>query len=439
MSLDSLLSQLQDLEREQRFHRGEISSYTLDRMVALAAALGSPERRIPCVHVTGTNGKGSTCTYLAALARAHGLRDGLYTSPHLWHPCERIAIRGEPVSEALLERVLERVLAAAGPSPDQHPTYFEAMTLGAFVAFAEEPCDLAVYEVGLGGRLDATNVVQPLAAAITTIGLDHTAVLGPTKEAIAREKAGIFKPHTPAFTGALEPGPRAVVAEAASALGCPLTEVAPPRLLPDRGSAGGIRFALEVPVAVRGTYELRTPATYQAANAALALTLFAQVAPELGVTADPARCVAALASTSIPGRFTVVEGRPTIVMDGGHTEQAVAAAIAAFAAHFAGKRHCVLIGALADKDKAGLARALKQLAAPCVVTQPESPRAMSASELLDALRSEGLTASLEANPEHALERAREIAGDDGVVLVTGSFYLIAKLLGKLGRVRHSWR
>jgi dihydrofolate synthase/folylpolyglutamate synthase len=227
-----------------------------------------------------------------------------------------------------------------------------------------------------------------------------------------------------------------VVAEAAAALGCPLTEVMPPAV---ERTPHGIRFALEHPRELRGTYELRTPATYQAANAALALAVFARVAPSLDVTPDPVRSAEALGRTAIPGRFTVVPGQPTIVLDGGHTEQAVAASVAAFAAHFAGKPHCVLLGALADKDKAGLARALKPLAAPCVVTQPESPRAMPGPELMEALRREGVTASLESDPERALGRAREIAGDDGVVLVTGSFYLIAKLLGTLGRGLNSWR
>src|SRR5262245_9554013 len=293
MALDAILAQLQDLEREQRFHRGEIP-YSLERMEQLAAALGAPERRVPCAHVTGTNGKGSTCTYLAALARAHGLRDGLYTSPHMWSPCERVAILGEPVRERLLERALVRVLATAGA---QRPTYFEAMTLAAFLLFAEAPCDFAVYEVGLGGRLDATNVVRPLAAAITTVGLDHTAVLGPTREAIAREKAGIFKSGTPAFTGALDPGPREVVAQIAAALGCPLTEVAPPS--PVERTPRGILFALEHPRELRGAYELRTPATYQAANAALALAVFAQVARSLHVTPDPVRSAEALGRIAI--------------------------------------------------------------------------------------------------------------------------------------------
>src|SRR5262249_23343701 len=147
----------------------------------------------------------------------------------------------------------------------------------------------------------------------------------------------------------------------------------------------GIRFELEHPAALRGAYELRTPATYQAANAALALSLFACVALALHVTPDPARSAAALQHTSIPGRFTVISGRPPIVLDGGHTEQAIAASAAAFATHFAGKPHCVLLGALADKDKTGLARALKPLGAPCVVTQPESPRAMPAAELMEAV------------------------------------------------------
>ncbi|MFO0982300.1 MAG: folylpolyglutamate synthase/dihydrofolate synthase family protein [Planctomycetota bacterium] len=422
MRLRRLLNQCLNFEREARFHRGEIA-YSLERMQRLAAALGSPQLSTPCVHVTGTNGKGSTCTYLAAIARAHGLRDGLYTSPHLFTPRERIAVCGKPVAEAPLVAAIERVLAVAGAD---RPSYFEALTLAAFLIFAELKLDFAVYEVGLGGRLDATNLVQPIAAAITTIGLDHLAVLGPTREAIAREKAGILKVGRPVFLGLIDAGPRAVIAEIAARQRAAINQIERLEIVASAGDH--VRFQLREPRALAGTYEIPTLAEYQAVNAALALALFAGVAAALGVIPQVTCAAAALARTTIPGRFHVLPGRPTLVLDGGHTEQALLEVGQAFAGKFPGRPHCALVGALADKDRAGLARALRRIGAPCVVTRPDSPRALDPAVLLGELQAHGLNGTVEADPLRALEQAKALAGQRGVVLVTGSFYLVARIL-----------
>ena len=318
----------------------------LDRMELVLEALGSPHRAISFVHVAGTNGKGSTCAMIEAGLRAAGRHTGLFTSPHLAEPTERIRIDGEPISAAdfaaLFDRVRAKVeeLIAAG-ALDAHTTYFETVTAMALLAFAEARCDMTVLEVGLGGRLDATNVVTPELCVITPVDFDHEAWLGRSLEAIAGEKAGILKPHVAAVVARQRPEAAAVIDERAAKLSVPVSRLDGWKVTELQLSARGSRFHLtgereldlECPLA--GEHQVENAAT-----AAVALT-------RLGVS--DAEIVRGIASTRWPGRLELLCERPEIIVDGAHNP-AGARALAAYMDRFYSGRNVTLIfGAMRDK------------------------------------------------------------------------------------------
>ncbi|HYE58946.1 MAG TPA: Mur ligase family protein, partial [Rhodothermales bacterium] len=313
----------------------------LDRMRAMLAALGDPHRAYPVVHVAGTNGKGSTASFAAALLTASGLRTGLHTSPHLWHVTERMRVDGVPAPEAWLEEATARLR----PLFDAHgPSYFEATVVLAFQYFAEQQVDAAVIEVGLGGRLDATNVVAPVACLVTALALDHTDILGPTLAHVAREKAGIFKPGVPAFTLRQPEEAATMLAAEAARVGAPLEDVS------ETVHAEG--NSLTTPL---GRYEDVHPGLtgpHQAQNAALALR-GAETLRGHALSREAARSglgdVRGLAG--LRARLETVQSRPRIVLDVAHNPHGIAAALAATAPPPGGHR-TLLLGLMADKDVA---------------------------------------------------------------------------------------
>ncbi|HUH13013.1 MAG TPA: Mur ligase family protein, partial [Longimicrobiales bacterium] len=279
----------------------------LERTLRLLASVGDPHLACPVLHVGGTNGKGSVAAYLEASLRAAGLRTGLYTSPHLCTFRERVRVAGTPLPAGALVEAAERLWPAL---ETEEASFFEATTALAFLALAEAGVDVAVVEVGLGGRLDATNVVRPRATLITNVALDHAEYLGDTLAAVAAEKAGILKPGVPAFTGAAAPEALAVLRRRASEVGVPLTEVGPVDVADVRTGVEGTRFRM--PRTGWGELELGVPlpGAHQALNAALAVR--ALDALEEGLRPDAQHVVGGLASTRWPGRLQVVEraGRP---------------------------------------------------------------------------------------------------------------------------------
>ena len=381
----------------------------LDRMHALLARLGDPQHHLgTVVHVAGTNGKGSTVAMLAALARAAGLRVGVYTSPHLVTVRERIVCDGQPVSEAGFVAAARAVASAGGDDM----TFFEQLTAMALHVFAEARPDVTILEVGLGGRLDATNAVHTHVGVVTTIALDHQAVLGDTLEAIAGEKAGIFEPGQRIVIG--ERGePAASVLRAAAAIGT-IREVEPL----DDALVVGLRGA------------------HQRHNAAVALTAMRTVAELRGLTLDAASIAAALAGVTHPGRFERVAEAPTVVLDGAHNPHA-AAAIAAEMRTLARLRILVLAVAR-DKDAVGIAEILAPLADHVVTTEFPGDRSLPAAALGAIVEEVAPGVAWQAIPDlaAALAHARRAAGTGGAVLVTGSLMLIgaarAELLGLVG-------
>ncbi|MEW6746327.1 MAG: folylpolyglutamate synthase/dihydrofolate synthase family protein [Planctomycetota bacterium] len=418
------LSGLVNFERERRFHEGRVRC-DLEGMRALLHVLGHPERSFVAVHITGSWGKGSTATYAASVLDGRGFRVGLFTSPHLVDVAERVRLGGSLVDARLLDQCLSEVFEAAREVRCR-PTYFEVLTSAAFVAFRRVACDVAVVEVGLGGRLDATNTVYPTVCAITAISLEHTRVLGSTLEDIAREKAGIFKPDVPVVLGELLPGPRAVVLERARALGCPLVQ---PRLECAVDESGGCRVMLAGTGAPAKSFRLAEGPAFRATCAGLGLALADMATERLGPRAGPVLAdQAALERVRMPGRFQVICGEPRVIVDGAHSPEGVQAVLQAAKTPRRGERLLVVLGLLADKEADGVLRALAVAKPRLLLTRVPSPRARDPKELADKARRVGLVPRTVDDPHEALAEARRRAGPGGTVLVLGSLYLAGVFL-----------
>ncbi len=398
----------------------------LERIRATLAALGNPQDRLRIVHVAGTNGKGSTCAMLDSGLRAAGRRTGLFTSPHLAEPTERIQIDGRPVSAerfaAAFDRVhdcVERLLADG--ALDWHTTYFETVTAMALVIFAEERVDDVVLEVGLGGRLDATNVVMPQLCVITPIDFDHEAYLGSSLESIAGEKAGILKRGAPAVYAPQRPEAARVLEARAAELGVAVTRVADWKIedleLDARGSrfwlSGERKFRIVCPLA--GEHQAQNAAT-----AALALW-------QAGIADDAIERGIAVARW--PGRLERVSEHPEIILDGAHNP-AGARALAAYIDRFYSNRRVRLIyGAMRDKAVDEIGGLLFPRAAQVIVTAPRQARAMAPEAILQYFAHPDMRVATDIG--EALRMARDANADDPV-FITGSLFLVAEARAMIG-------
>jgi len=387
----------------------------LDGIHALLTLLGHPEDGLPVVLVGGTNGKGSVAAMLDALLRAHGRRVGLYTSPHLVRPGERIRIDGRDVSPTELDRLLTIVHEAcerglAQGQLEAHPSFFEVMTAAALLAFREAKVDAAVLEVGLGGRLDATNVTSPVVSAIVTVDLDHVHILGTTLRDIAFEKASIARTGHPLISGVSQPEAIRVVRSRCAELGATFIDAREQPLPP------GLQLPLE------GEHQLH--------NARVALATFKEFAKRIDVTPQADAILRGFASTRWPGRLQWVPGAPSVLLDGAHNP-AGAEALAAHLAARVGPKPVLLFAAMADKDVASLLRPLLPHVASVVTTKSGVFRAAEAEALSTLVRALGLACVAEPDPASALAKARDITGPDGLVLVAGSLYLVGEVLSVL--------
>ena len=386
--------------------------YDLRRMARLLDALDHPERGFPSVHIAGTKGKGSTAHFAESIFRAHGLRTGLYTSPHLVHMLERIRLDGAPIPEALFVRTLNRMRRALDRL---RPTYFEIMTAAAFVLFAERRVGMAVIEVGLGGRLDATNLIRPSACGIARIDFDHTDRLGTTLGAIASEKAGIIKPGVPVFTTETRPAAVATIRRKAREVRAPLTELA--------GSVTRVRSGVRTEFSWDGRrYTVPALGAFQADNAALALSL----ARRALVQFDPAKAARGLSQARLPGRLEIIRRRPLWIVDVAHNPFAARASAEALRAIPAHRTICVF-GASRDKDWRAMIRALSPVVDLWILTRAENPRAAEPGDLAREVRN-GMSAG---TVESAIELADLLARPSDRVLVTGSFYVAGEALASL--------
>ncbi len=392
----------------------------LDRIRIVLAALGNPQDRCNIVHVAGTNGKGSTCAMIESGLRAAGLRTGLFISPHLAEPTERIQISGTPVTAERFAAAFDRVhrvveeLIDAGRI-DLHTTYFETVTAMALLVFAEEAVDRVVLEVGLGGRLDATNVVNPELCAITRIDFDHEAFLGKSLESIAAEKAGILKPGVPAVFSRQRPEAAAVLEQKAAEMGAAVFRTSQLEVhnleLDARGSRfdilGDQPFRIHCPLA--GEHQVENALT-----AALALT-------RLDVRNEA--IAEGIARTRWPGRLERVSERPEVILDGAHNPDGARALAAYIRRFYAGRRITLIYGAMRDKAVAEIGGILFPLAAEVILTAPRQSRALSIS----ALEAFAEDSNLRVAPriEEALALVRHAPPEDAV-FVTGSLFLVAE-------------
>jgi dihydrofolate synthase / folylpolyglutamate synthase len=383
--------------------------FGVHRMRRLATALGEPHTRFRAVHVVGTNGKSSTTRMIAAILARHGVRTGAYLSPHLVSFTERIRIGGADIGEDAFARACLRVKTEADAldaeaDVDDHVTQFEALTATAFLALAEEGVDVAVVEAGLGGRLDATNVLTAEVDVLTNIALEHTRLLGSTVVEIAREKLAVVDAGATLVVGAaLHPDAEAEARGTAARVGA--------RLVHAPADAG-------VALVAQGAFQRANFATARTAAEAL-----------IGPLEEEA-VRAAAAATLIPGRFQVVGDRPTVVLDGAHNANGIEALAASLPEWLDGRRLVAVVSVLDDKDAGAMLASLLPLCDAVVVTRSANPRALPAQALASLA---GSATRVEEDPRRALEVAKGLAGEEGVVLVTGSIYLIADLLRPPGR------
>ncbi len=400
----------------------------LDYMASLLEALGNPERRFLSVHVAGTNGKGSTCALIEAALRHRGLRTALYTSPHLVRVNERIQIQGLPLSDDDLHRLLDLVEHAAAPLP-RPPSFFETLTAIAFLAFAENHVQVAVVEVGLGGRLDCTNVLTPLLSVITRIDFDHMDYLGDTLAQIASEKAGILKPGRPAVLAAQPEEALHVLRRVASEKNCPLVE-APnhTRISQRKQDLSGQHLLLETPSADYGRIRLPLLGAFQLESLATAIPAIEETLRQLGIPDDPDSLRAALASASWPARCQVLSRSPPLLLDVAHNPGGARALTHTLRELFG--RHAKgvwVVGQMRDKDNPGFFHEIAPHASHCLCVAVDLPRAQHPDILATHARKAGIPATSLSLPEARLQLPT-LAAQAAFGCIAGSVYLAGNWL-----------
>jgi dihydrofolate synthase / folylpolyglutamate synthase len=413
------------------------AKFDLRNITVLAERLGNPQQRYPSVHIAGTNGKGSTAAMLESILRAAGLRTGLYTSPHLERINERIRVAGADISDAEFAEAFTRLAAliedllALGPEASgltAHPTYFECLTAMAFDVFARRAVDFAVFEVGMGGRLDSTNIVTPEVAVITQIAFDHENFLGHSIEEIAREKAGIIKPGAWVVSAAEEPAARAVIARRCAEQDARLVEIDSAYRVEDLRAENGCYQARIAAAHSAKSIEIALPLAgrFQVRNA-LAAVAAARLLAERGFPIDDAAIARGITATRWPGRLERVHERPTVFLDGTHNPAGARELLAFWQEQFAGRRIILVYGAMRDKAVDEITGLLFPHAARILITQPRQPRAISAAALAEMTRHLSEHMDIVEVPEEAMEEALEMAGPHDVIFATGSLYLVGDL------------
>ena len=381
-------------------------------------ALGNPQKEYPCIHVAGTNGKGSACAMAESILRAAGYRTGLDTSPHLLRFNERIQISGVPVTDECLAEAVERVREAA-EDMEEEPNWSEIITAVTFVVFALEKIDVAVLEVGLGGEFDPTNVIDtPAAALIMNIGFDHMEYLGSTLEEIASAKAGIIKPGGDVVIYRGDPGVEEVFERAAAARGARLHKA-------DFDSVRPVSETIDGQVFDACGYEgltLPLAGPHQQRNASVVITAM-EILRRRGWHIAEEDIRAGLARVVWPARFEVISHDPVFILDGGHNPQCLDAAGDALRRLLPGKRVVFLVGMLRDKDVKQMVARLRTVSSEYVTITPLSDRAMEAEDLTKLIREQGGDAVTGGEIARGIELARERAGKDGAVCCIGSLYL----------------
>lgn len=394
----------------------------LDRIETLCAGLGDPQKSLKCIHVAGTNGKGSFCAMIASVLSAAGYRTGLFTSPYIRRFNERMMVDGQEIADDVLADLTARVKPVADGMTDK-PTEFELITAIAFLYFQQMGCDYVVLETGMGGRLDATNIIDtPILTVITGIGLDHTAYLGDTMEAIAAEKAGILKPGVPVLYGGDEEIAPVIQARA-EMLESPYYRVDRTGLCVTDLSLDGTRFTYPPYTDLR----LSLLGTYQPDNAATVLTAV-NLLRDAGLSVPETAVRQGLATVTWPGRFEILSRQPLVIFDGAHNAQGIAAAVDSIRCYFGDRKVYVLTGVLEDKDYRTIAGNLAGVTARAFVLTPDNPRALPGEVYASLLQGLGVPATAYAGVEDAYAAALTAARDGTPLLCLGSLYTYASLM-----------
>jgi dihydrofolate synthase/folylpolyglutamate synthase len=425
--------------------------FDLAHMRVLLQEMDHPERRFPSVLIAGTNGKGSTAATLASILHASGSKTGLYTSPHLMRINERIRVNGEEISDsdfaelhAHVDRTAEKLMEN-GELP-WHPSFFEMMTAIAFEFLAQRKVELAVLEVGMGGRLDATNVVDPRVSVIADISLDHQKYLGNTLGEIAREKMGIVRAGGVAIVLPQQPEANDVIGNTILELGARAVNAVPyvPPVSPGSGeylvpsTESGTGYIYRYPLQVLGEQILvETPLVgrHQLRNIALAIAAAVELSEQGfgGITAKSVE--SGIRKTRWPGRFQMIAARPgwpEMVIDVAHNPAGAWALRSALSERYEGRLLIFVFGAMRDKAISEIAEILFPLAERVIATQPENPRAASPQEIQQAAARTGAEIEAIENVSRAIERARELAGTGKVIVVTGSIYMVGEVMREIG-------
>lgn len=415
----------------------------LERMRALLALVGDPHLRVRTVHITGTKGKGSTAAMLAAVLRADGYRVGLFTSPHLVKVEERTQVDGVPITPAELTALMRQLAPAVqhlertGPSP----TFFEIGTALGFLHFVHRRCDVAVVEVGLGGRFDSTNVCRPLVSIITSVGLDHMAQLGNTLEAIAYQKAGIIKPGVPVVCGVTDPGPRAVIEGVAAEVGAKVVQAGREFGFEYLPAERSVRIGLPVsltpnpsPPRERGAYPLGLLGRHQGANAAVAVAAVEQLR-RTGMPISDRAVSKGLAEVRWPARIELVSERPAVVLDTAHNVPSVEALVDTLSTCLPVRgRKAVVFAVSSDKQYTEMLKVLAGYFDTFHLTRyGNNPRCVPPEALADVLRTVAphLRPAVHPTAAEAWAAARAAAGEDDLVCVTGSVFLAGELMDQV--------
>lgn len=405
----------------------------LEAMQCLLSKLGNPEQELACVHVAGTNGKGSVCAILESILSEAGLRPGMYTSPHLVRFNERFRIDRREIDDGALEDLVkvvdEHANTAAGELGGREITFFEFATAMAFEYFRRSGVRLAVLETGLGGRLDATNVITPLLSVITRIDLDHTQHLGDDISTIAGEKCGIIKPDRPVVCGAMPPGAADIVRAVAADRSAPFVDTqAVVTIEVNAPDLDGQKLRIASQDRSYGTCPTPLVGTHQAENVATAIAALEELGRASGLEIGTEAVRAGLATVHWPARFQVLSGDPVVILDGAHNRGGADALVASWRRVLKDAPMGLILGRGSDRDDAGYLKTLSALVKRCWTVPIERGQCMSPDELAAAARAQGWDAKASTLDE-AIAQAREwAAANDAAVCITGSLYLAGEVL-----------
>ncbi|MFQ5603153.1 MAG: bifunctional folylpolyglutamate synthase/dihydrofolate synthase [bacterium] len=390
----------------------------------LLADMGNPHETFPSIHIAGTNGKGSTAAMIESIVSEAGYKTGLFTSPHLCHFTERIKINAVPVSLSTFVDVLQKIK----PKVEEYGcTYFEVMTAIAFQCFADSEVDLAIVEVGLGGRFDATNVIRPLLSVITNIDLDHTEHLGQTKRMIAAEKAGIIKPHIPCLCGVEDAESKSVILEQARVTGSKfvqLDELCQVTIdeVDEKYSIANLkltnRVLEEVKIALATEHQIR--------NAAMAVTAVSLLAEKIVFTDEHVR--AGLQNVQWAGRFQIWSEAPKIILDVAHNLPSIIRLIAALKSFYEDRRLIFVLGMLQDKNYRDIAKQIAAIAYYTVVVSPQADRALSVLHLGEEMAKHTSSFLICERMQEAFSLVKSVSSENNVICVTGSHYTVGEFI-----------